>query len=287
MNVGSSQVDAMFARHGVSGPWEPLPSLGLANRIFATCDVVLRVATDHPDGVVDARTESVAAPVARAAGVLTPQLIAFDDTRTLVDRPFSLWERVHGETLGLTKLTRPQMTDVWRSVGRELAKLHLRVLECADPNGYLDQPARDQDIGAVLSRLVDAGRVDIDMARRIERMAEELHPRLTEVIDTRFIHNDVHPMNVMCSSSGALLAIIDWGDAGWGDPSLDFTAIPFDDIPSALEGYEAEAPGRLGRDPKARFAWNKLLDAMDDLWETPARPLDLTLLHRFMQSRWR
>ena len=283
MNLSSSMVDAMFARHGVSGPWEPLPSLGLANRIFATCDVVLRVATDHPDGVVDARTESVAAPVARAAGILTPQLIAFDDTRTLVDRPFSLWERVHGETLGLTKLARHQMADVWRGVGRELARLHLRVRECADPDGYLDQPVRDQDIGAVVKRLVDAGRVDIGMARRIERLTEELRPRVADVIETRFIHDDVHPMNVMCSSSGELLAIIDWGDAGWGDPSLDFAAIPFDDIPSALEGYEAEAPGLLGRDPEARFAWNKLLDAMNDTWETPARPLNLNAFDRFMR----
>ena len=98
MNPDNRLIDAVFARHGVSGPWEPLPSTGLANRVYATADVVLRVATDHPDGVVDARTESVAAPVARAAGVLTPRLIAFDDTRTLVDVPFSLWERVRGET---------------------------------------------------------------------------------------------------------------------------------------------------------------------------------------------
>ena len=57
MNLDSGTVDAMFARHGVPGPWEPLPSLGLADRIFATRDVVLRVATDHPDGVADARTD--------------------------------------------------------------------------------------------------------------------------------------------------------------------------------------------------------------------------------------
>jgi aminoglycoside phosphotransferase (APT) family kinase protein len=284
MNLDSGAVDAMFARHGVPGPWEPLPSLGLANRIFATRDVVLRVATDHPDGVPDARTESVAAPVARAAGILTPRLIVFDDTRTLIDRPFSLWERVHGETLGLATLTRRQVSEVWRDVGSELAKLHLRVRECADPAGYLDQPARNQDIGGVVKRLVDAGRVDIDTAGRVERMAGELCPRIARVTETRFIHDDVHPMNVMCSPSGELLAIIDWGDAGWGDPSLDFAAIPIDDVPPALQGYAAEAPGLLGRDPEARIAWNKLLDALDDLWDTPARSLDLAALDRFMRE---
>jgi hypothetical protein len=96
-------IDALFARYGVSGPWEALPSTGVANCVYATRDVVLRVATDHPDAVSDARTESVAAPIAYATGILTPRLIAFDDTRVLVDRPFSLWERVHGKTLGIVQ----------------------------------------------------------------------------------------------------------------------------------------------------------------------------------------
>ncbi len=211
-------------------------------------------------------------------------MIAFDDTRTLVDRPFSLWERVHGETLGLATLTRAQMADVWRGVGSELAKLHLRVRECADPHNFLDQPARDQDVGGVLGRLIDAGRIDIDMARQVEGMAEELRPRVAEIIEPRFIHDDIHPMNVMCSSSGVLLAIIDWGDAGWGDPASDFAAIPFDDVPCALEGYEAEAPGLMGRDPEARIGWNKLLDAVVDLWDTPERLWDLVRLHRVMRD---
>ncbi len=192
---------------------------------------------------------------------------------------------MHGETLGLTKLACHQRADAWRGVGRELARLHLRVRECADPDGYLDQPGRDQNIGAVVKRLVDAGRVDTDVARRIEGLTDELRSHIAEPLETRFIHDDVHPMNVMCAASGELLAMIDWGDAGWGDPSLDFAAIPLDDIPSALEGYEAEAAGLSGRDPEARFAWNKLLDAMDDLWDTPARALNLDALYRFMRSR--
>jgi len=285
MNIDPELIDAMFARHGVSGPWEGLPSTGLANHVFATRDVVLRLATDHPDGVVDARTESVAAPVARAAGILTPRLIAFDDTRTLVERPFSLWERVHGETLGLASMRPRQLAAVWQAVGRELARLHLRIQECADPEGYLDEPGRDQDVGAALQLLVDAKRLDIDAARRIERLAEELRPYSAEAFTTRFIHDDIHPMNIMCSTDGELLAIIDWGDAGWGDPSLDFAAIPFSAIQSALEGYEAEAPGLLGPRPEARVAWNKLLDTVDDLWESPAALPDAEAFRRLARLR--
>ena len=53
-------------------------------------------------GPQSARTESVAAPVARHEGTLVPRLVAFDDSGAIVDRPYSLWERIHGETLGLS-----------------------------------------------------------------------------------------------------------------------------------------------------------------------------------------
>jgi aminoglycoside phosphotransferase (APT) family kinase protein len=280
-------VTAMFGRHGVSASWQPMPARGLANHVYATRDVVLRVATDHPEGIADARTESVAAPVAHAAGVLTPRLIAFDDSRTLVDRPFSLWERVHGETLGLVQLNRRQISEVWSRVGRELAKLHLRVRKCPDPNDYLDQPERDLSLGSLLTRLVDADRVIDATAKAIEQLAKEIGVHVTTTVDARFIHNDVHPMNVMCSTDGALLAVLDWGDAGWGDPTLDFATIPLEAIPFAVQGYQSESPDGLGDFPEARFIWDKLLGAMEDMWETPGQSLPLGALQQLLRSKTR
>src|SRR5215471_9186708 len=74
-------VAGILAVYGVPGPWCRLHSTGIANRVYATPDVVLRVATDHDDAIADALTESIAAPVALAAGILTPHLIAFDNSR--------------------------------------------------------------------------------------------------------------------------------------------------------------------------------------------------------------
>lgn len=169
-------VDAMLARHGVRRPWTALPSTGIANRIYATEGVILRVATDNPDAVSDARTESVAAPLARLAGILTPLLIAFDDSRTLVDRPFSLWERIHGETLGLSNLGRAERQKVWHQVGRQVARLHTRVHSCADPNAFLDMPARELDLRPALARWVESARSSPAAARDVERLISELHP---------------------------------------------------------------------------------------------------------------
>jgi aminoglycoside phosphotransferase (APT) family kinase protein len=284
MHLDPELIAAMFARHGVLGPWEELPSTGVANRIFATRDVVMRVATDHPEAVPDARTESVAAPVAHAAGVLTPRLIAFDQTHTLLGRPFSLWERVHGETLGVTNLSPPKIAEVWRAVGSELAKLHMRVRACADPNGYLDQPERNPDVCGALQQLVAAQKIKVDAAQRLERFAQELQLSSAPQVEPRFIHDDIHSMNIMCSNTGELVAILDWGDAGWGDPALDFAAMPLEAIGPALEGYEAETSHPPSALFVARVAWYRLLDAVDDLWVSPGRPLDVEALRRIVRS---
>ena len=268
-------IDAIFAAYGIRQAWAPLESTGLANRIYATRDVVLRVATNHPDAVPDARTESVAAPAARAAGVLTPRLIAFDDSRTIVDRPFSLWERVAGETLGLARLEPPCRADVWRAVGHELARLHTGVTSVHDPGGYLDTPGRQPDVEAHIEQLRASGRLDAGPARELTRLFRNLRNTALASVEPRFVHNDIHPMNVMCSGEGTLLALIDWGDAGWGDPTLDFATIPAEAMAFALDGYESISPGGLGAAPEARFAWDKLASAIEDAHHHCQAPLQL------------
>jgi hypothetical protein len=82
-------------------------------------DVDISRPTDDDDAVRDAVTECVAARVGRDAGILTPRLIAFDNSRKLVDRPFSLWERVHGQTvllprdMGVAILLARSSTSFW------------------------------------------------------------------------------------------------------------------------------------------------------------------------------
>jgi aminoglycoside phosphotransferase (APT) family kinase protein len=279
-------VDAILAAHGTNDPWTSLKATGLANRIYATADVVLRVATDHPDAVPDARTEAVAAPVAREAGVRTPRLLVFDDSRMLVDRPFSIWERVHGETLGSATLDVRRREGVWRQVGQEIARLHDRVRACPDPHGYLDTPAYALNLEPTLARLVDTGRASRTLAREVSQLLGELAPQVIGAGHGRcFVHNDLHEMNVMCTSAGGLLALIDWGDAGWGDPALDFAAAPLGMIPAALEGYGAANRITLGPCPEARIVWAKLHAAMDDAIDEPGRPIPVPLFRRWLNSR--
>jgi aminoglycoside phosphotransferase (APT) family kinase protein len=287
VGIAPDPVDDILSHHAIHGPWETLTATGVANRIYATSEVVLRIATDHPEAVEDARTESVAAPIARAAGVPVPELLAFDDTRTLVDRPYSLWERIHGETLGLLPPDARCRPTTWREVGQQLAVLHNRARECPDPHGWLDHPDREMDLADRVASLTSTGRINAATACEIERWIEALRPTILVTTKQCFLHNDVHEMNLMCSRAGSLLSIIDWGDAGWGDPTLEFAQIPLAAVPSVLAGYESDAPGALGDSPEARILWDKLGYALHAL---PGDCQLLDELRRFVRTagdRWR
>ena len=60
----------------------------------------------------------------------------------MIDRPYSLWERVHGVTVGACFLDARTVPELWRAVGRELRRLHEEVRSVDDPRGWLDQPRR-------------------------------------------------------------------------------------------------------------------------------------------------
>lgn len=78
------------------------------------------------------------------------------------------------------------------------------------------------------------------------------------------------PTNVIVRS-GEYAAIIDWGDAGWDDPALDFAYIPLRAVPAALGGYREVAALDGDDGAEARILWDHLGLALDHL-DRPARP---------------
>jgi len=282
----SHVVDDILRSLRIPGPWAPLPTTGLSKKVYATADVVVAIASDHPSAVSDARTESVAAPAARAAGVRTPRLLAFDDTRALIDRPWSVWERVHGVLL---RERWPRYTEAaasWREVGAELALLHRAVTACPDPRGWLARHDRATDPRASVPALRDAGRLDDARAAWIERVAARLEPHARRACAPRFLHGDAHGMNVIADDAGRLLALIDWGDAGWGDPAIDLAELPVDAWRIALDGYRA-AGGVLDDDATPVLLWQRLDYALAHLAQPKPRTARLDELARLIDvSPW-
>lgn len=117
---------AIAARHGLgSRALAPIAHAGIINAVYQLGDdLVLRVPRNHPVHIEQARVEAVAIRAARNAGVRTPALLAYDDACDLLPVPYLLVERVDGRTLAALDLQPGATPDLWRELGRELARLH-------------------------------------------------------------------------------------------------------------------------------------------------------------------
>ncbi|WP_180970029.1 phosphotransferase family protein [Deinococcus planocerae] len=274
-----AELAALARQHGLRGPLERLPSAGIVNRAYADGEVVLRVAVPGDEtGEEDARTEAVAVPAALGAGIRTPPLLAFDDSREVVDAPVTVYARVNAPSLHGTgwDVADPRSVRAARETERELARLHLSVTDVPDPRGWpeiWDLPDAREGVESAAT----AGRIDrltADWAVRLLTRTAAL-PRPAP----RFLHGDAQPGNLLVHPDGSLAALIDWGDAGWADPALDFPALPPHAAAHALDAYHEVAPALLGEGAEGRIlevylgmAFDHLNDepTPDELWD--ARP---------------
>ncbi|PNY81239.1 phosphotransferase family protein [Deinococcus koreensis] len=236
-----AELDAFTRLYGLQGPLERLPSVGIVNRVYAGtlrgARVVLRVPMpgDHDDTL----TESAAVPAAFQAGIRTPELLIFDDERRVVDAPVTVYAFAEGRSLegyGWAPGDR-RLTRAWREAGRELAALHAGVTAAPDPHGRLEVIA-PVNTGRTLQRVTQGGHLARQEAEwatcTVARLLQENPPPTTPA----FLHNDLHAGNLMVTEGGEVTALIDWGDAGWGDPVLDLCYAGPLAAPDLLRGYE-------------------------------------------------
>ncbi|MFK7600623.1 phosphotransferase family protein [Deinococcus sp. SM5_A1] len=238
-----AELAAFSQKYGLEGKLERLPSVGIVNRVYRAAlngqPIVLRI--PMPGDVKDALTESVAAPAAFHAGVRTPELLIFDDDRDVVDTPVTLYAFAPGRSLDGHGWAEgdPRLLCAYREAGRELARLHRNVTAAPDPQGRLN-PIAPPNLPRTLTRVTDSKKLGLADAM----WATETVSRLLAAAPPPapvFLHNDLHAGNLMVTDTGAVTALIDWGDAGWGDPVLDLTYAGPLAAPELLRGYREEA----------------------------------------------
>lgn len=242
------------ARHGVD-PEKVLPLVsGVANRVWLLGpELVVRVPRT-PAYAADLLKEAAVIPVARGAGVRTPALVTFDDSCTDVDVPYLVLERVPGVDLAESgSVGDGEAEGVFREVGRELARLH-RVTPEGGPAGV---PVEyDPDAGAP-HRLVDGlladGMLDAEAARWLRGWFDRLAERIPGAASRVLVHGDIAPQNLLVTPgrgpgapvlSPVLSGIVDWGDAMWADPAVEFAKTPLWGIPAMLDGYREGGAAR-------------------------------------------
>lgn len=247
-------------RHRVDpGAVAAAPLQGVANRVYFLGEgLVLRIA--RPESADDLRKEAIVIPAAVRAGVRTPEVVSFDDD--LLEAPYMVLRRVEGTAPGLPAAPADERwRPVYRQLGAELAALHRGVDELpgvpADTGG---------DPRADVAALADAGYLSADVADWLTGWFDRLEPLTPAAPRARLIHGDAGPTNLL-ADSGRLTAVLDWGDAAWADPAVEFAKLPLRAVPPVLEGYL----GEVNEGWAARVLWHHLHWALGRL-PTPSEP---------------
>lgn len=259
--AGSSALADIARRHRVDpDAVTAAPFQGVANRVYFLGDqLVLRIA--RPEAADDLRKEAVVIPAAARAGVRTPELVDFVDGERF-GGPYMVVRRAAGVAPGLPA-NRPdeRWRTAYRELGSELATLH---------DGVESLPGIPVDTAADprpdVVTLAETGYLSTDIADWLIGWLDRLAPLVPAKPGARLVHGDASPTNLLVDpESGRLTAILDWGDAAWADPAIEFAKLPPRALPAVFEGYLG------GQDESwaARALWHHLHWAIGRL-ATPA-----------------
>ena len=281
---------AIVRRHGLDldGPIVAMHSTGVVHALWALgSQWVLRVPKDEAMCIGDHRCEAIAIPLARAAGVRTPGIVAFNDSGDILDVPYSIVERIDGHDLVSLRQDNPAHDATYRQLGVQLALLH-RVGESSTPHPWLREPEAGP-AEALFDEASQAGLIHEDGITWLQNLVTRLDDSISSgpPAPRVLLHNDVKPDNAMLDRRGSL-HLIDWGDAGYGDPVLDFHSLPLRSAQAALQGYRANIEGDLTLE--TRLIRRVVARSISGLRRTPRlgpswyRPIAATLTDLFTFS---
>lgn len=230
-------ITELARRHGVRGIPVLMPATGMVNEAWAIGDThVLRIVLQDGDSACDeeAAREALVVPLARGAGVRTPLLVGHGDAGP-DHRPYTVYERASGELLGLSPLNTEAFDGLLMELGSELAKLHsIEVPE--ELRATLREP-RPDEWEDLLATCVDRELLSTGEGEALRRWQTYLQDVTWLTPKECLCHNDVHAWNLL-HVDGELSAILDWGDACYGDPAADFVGLPLRSMPTMFKGYE-------------------------------------------------
>lgn len=175
----------------------------------------------------DIAREHAAIGIARAAGVAVPDVRAVDVDGTWSPHPLLVLDEVHGSPC--------DGTERWfdRGISGAMGRLHAVTLDgfgTTTATGAGQLRGENDTWSDALHARAEAARAAAELglveARLVDRVRDaiERHRPILSLEQGRFLHGDLHPRHVY-ASSGAITAIIDWGDATSGDPDYDLARI--------------------------------------------------------------
>ena len=191
------------------------------------------------------------------------QILAYDDSRMLVDRDYLLMERLPGQPLTDAGLTAERSDRVLEQVGLYLREMHSLV---ADRYGYLGahqpmvpQPTWVEAFTVMWNKLLDdvvaCGGYAIDEAATFRRLLEIYRPHFDRRVPASLLHMDVWSQNILVDGAGRVTGLVDLDRALWGDPEIEFAVLDYCGIsePGFWRGYGQERDASFSAQIRARF----------------------------------
>ncbi|MGD8464703.1 MAG: aminoglycoside phosphotransferase family protein [Anaerolineae bacterium] len=191
------------------------------------------------------------------------QIIAFDDSRTRIDRDYLLMQRLTGQPLTDAALSKEQFDHVLETVGRWLAEMHALV---ADRYGYLGphQPMSPQRTwveaftvmwNKLLDDVVACGGYTPEEADAFRRLLDVYRPHFDRPVPASLLHMDVWSQNILVNDLGQATGLVDLDRALWGDPEIEYAVLDYCGIsePAFWRGYGRTRDTSFPAQVRARF----------------------------------
>jgi hypothetical protein len=252
-------ISTIARKHGFAPPSTmPVPWRGATGQVFPCGDVVIKIPFDLPSEIQSITVDAGMVPIARSLGVMTPALIAFDDSLEILPVPFAVFERVHrAVTLDVRRDAGRSVEEGWEEVGRQIARVHgVRDREDLPIALRTFRQSPEVDPRPWVAEVHEAGVLDEPDVRWLHRLLDALAPEALADIPLVLCHGDVNAANVLVDQdSGRFRALIDWAGAGWLDPVWDFAGVSLDVVPALLAGHRSVAPLVEDGSAEARLCW--------------------------------
>jgi aminoglycoside phosphotransferase (APT) family kinase protein len=191
------------------------------------------------------------------------EILAYDGSRTLLDRDYLLMERLPGQPLTNARLRGALMGRVLEQVGVYLAQMHALV---ADRYGYLGahrpmepQPTWFEAFAVMWNKLLDdvvaCGGYTLDEADGLRRLLEIYRPHFDRTVPASLLHMDVWSQNILVDDAGRVTGLVDLDRALWGDPEIEFAVLDYCGIsePAFWRGYGDARDTSVSAQIRARF----------------------------------
>jgi aminoglycoside phosphotransferase (APT) family kinase protein len=191
------------------------------------------------------------------------EIVAYDDSRALLDRDYLLMERLPGQPMTDARLTARQVDGVLEQVGSFLAQMHGLV---ADRYGYLGahrpmapQPTWVEAFAVMWNKLLDdivaCGGYSAEEADAFRQLLQVYRPHFDRPVPASLLHMDVWSQNILVDDGGTVTGLVDLDRALWGDPEIEFAVLDYCGIsePAFWQGYGRPRDTSFSAQIRARF----------------------------------